>query len=91
MLTGGSFRIQPICRKEDRAKIAGAHVIEVLRSMKIEAKQTAQDTTAASCVRSGLKTSPRAHCRRWTAAFNPQNTPCIPAVKISVYIDLGQK
>ena len=80
MLTGGSFRIQPICRKEDRAKIAGAHVIEVLRSMKIEAKQTAQDTTAASCVRSGLKTSPRAQSLCWTETSNPRNIPDIPAV-----------
>jgi hypothetical protein len=34
-LIGGSFHTQPICRKEDQAKIAGAHVIiEVSGSIK---------------------------------------------------------
>jgi hypothetical protein len=35
---GGNFHTPHICRKEDRAKIAGAHVIkEIFKPMKAEA------------------------------------------------------
>jgi len=39
VLIGGSFHTPHICRKEDRAKIAGAHVIiEVSKPMKAAVK-----------------------------------------------------
>jgi hypothetical protein len=37
---------------------------------------------------SGFKTSLRVQFRCWSVAFNPQNTPCVPAVDATLRLGL---